>query len=229
MAILFVLIAFFSIAIQTKRFPKLKTFGLDIVSRLVSYIGSLLGDVKAANRYIWLLGGLMVVIFLGNIFGLVMDFIVLSSRDEWLGAYLRPIYSDLSTTLVFSLTVIMLAQFTAFRLKWPLHQLKHYLFHYHGDSVAEKIVSVFIGWLHFAGEFIRIGSLSMRLFLNIFVGMILISVVIFIGEKIPVLDGAFRILTLPFWFFELLVAFLQAYIFMTLSSLYIRESLPEKH
>ena len=117
MVILFVLIAFFSIAIQTKRFPKLKTFGLDIVSRLVSYIGSLLGDVKAAHRYIWLLGGLMVVIFLGNIFGLVMDFIVLSSRDEWLGAYLRPIYSDLSTTLVFSLTVIMLAQFTAFRLK----------------------------------------------------------------------------------------------------------------
>ena len=172
----------------------------------------------------------MIVIFLGNLFGLVMDFLVLSSTDEWLGAYLRPIYSDLSTTLVFSLTVIMLAQFTAFRLKGPMHQLKHYLFHFHGDSIAEKIVSVFIGWLHFAGEFIRIGSLSMRLFLNIFVGMILISVVIFIGEQIPAFHtGAFRILTLPFWFFELLVAFLQAYIFMTLSSLYIRESLPEKH
>lgn len=110
-----------------------------------------------------------------------------------------------------------------------MHQLKHYLFHYHGDTTAEKVVSVFIGWLHFAGEFIRIGSLSMRLFLNIFVGMILISVVIFIGEQIPVMNGAFRILTLPFWFFELLVAFLQAYIFVTLSSLYIRESFPEKH
>lgn len=173
----------------------------------------------------------MIVIFLGNLFGLVMDFMVLSSTNEWLGAYLRPIYSDLSTTLVFSLTVIMLAQFTAFRLKGPMHQLKHYLFHFHGDSIAEKIVSVFIGWLHFAGEFIRIGSLSMRLFLNIFVGMILISVVIFIGEQIlpNYTGGAFRLLSLPFWFFELLVAFLQAYIFMTLSSLYIRESLPEKH
>lgn len=111
-----------------------------------------------------------------------------------------------------------------------MHQLKHYLFHYHGDTTAEKVVSVFIGWLHFAGEFIRIGSLSMRLFLNIFVGMILISVTIYIGEMIPSLHtGAFRILTLPFWFFELLVAFLQAYIFVTLSSLYIRESFPEKH
>jgi F0F1-type ATP synthase membrane subunit a len=70
----------------------------------------------------------------------------------------------------------------------------------------------------------------MRLFLNIFVGAILIGVVVYVGEQIPSFHtGAFRILALPFWFFELLVAFLQAYIFMTLSSLYIRESLPEAH
>jgi F0F1-type ATP synthase membrane subunit a len=65
-----------------------------------------------------------------------------------------------------------------------MHQLQHYLFHFHGDTIAEKIVSVFIGWLHFFGEFIRIGSLSMRLFLNIFVGMILIAVVVYIGGQI---------------------------------------------
>lgn len=71
----------------------------------------------------------------------------------------------------------------------------------------------------------------MRLFLNIFVGAILIGVVVYVGEQIlpEYTGGAFRLLSLPFWFFELLVAFLQAYIFMTLSSLYIRESLPEKH
>lgn len=46
--------------------------------------------------------------------------------------------------------------------------------------MAEKIVSVFVGWLHFVGEFIRIGSLSMRLFLNIFVGAILISVIVYV-------------------------------------------------
>ena len=95
--------------------------------------------------------------------------------------------------------------------------------------MAEKIVSVFVGWLHFLGEFIRIGSLSMRLFLNILVGAILISVVVYIGGQIPSFHtGAFSILSLPFWFFELLVAFLQAFIFMTLSSLYIREAIPEK-
>ena len=70
----------------------------------------------------------------------------------------------------------------------------------------------------------------MRLFLNIFVGAILIAVVVYVGEMIlpQYTGGLFRIMAVPFWFFELLVAFLQGYIFMTLSSLYIRESLPEK-
>jgi F-type H+-transporting ATPase subunit a len=70
----------------------------------------------------------------------------------------------------------------------------------------------------------------MRLFLNIFVGAILIAVAVYIGTLIPAFHtGFFQMLALPFWFFELLVAFLQGYIFMTLSSLYIRESLADTH
>lgn len=231
MGLLFVLVGFMYLAIHTKKLPKLRAFGIDITARILAYATSLIGDAKIAKNYMWLLGGLIVVIFLGNLTGLMFDWLVLISKDEWLGAYLRPIYSDLSTTLVFSLTVILVAQLTAFYLKGPVNHLSHYLFNYHGDTVAEKIVWVFVGWLHFAGEFIRIGSLSMRLFLNIFVGAILIGVVVYVGEQIlpQYTGGAFRLLSLPFWFFELLVAFLQAYIFMTLSSLYIRESLPEKH
>ncbi len=68
----------------------------------------------------------------------------------------------------------------------------------------------------------------MRLFLNILVGAILISIIIYIGGMIPSFGtNFFSFLALPFWFFELLVAFLQAYIFMTLSSLYLKESLPD--
>lgn len=230
MGVLFVLVAFMYAAIRTEKLPRLRAFGLDIVNRIYMYAKNLLGDEKIAKNYLWLLGGLIVVIFLGNLVGLVFDWLTLVSKDEWLGHYLRPIYSDLSTTLVFSLTVILIAQLTAFYLKGPVNHLSHYLWNYHGDTTAEKLVGVFVGWLHFVGEFIRIGSLSMRLFLNIFVGAILIGVVVYVGEQIPAFHtGAFRILALPFWFFELLVAFLQAYIFMTLSSLYIRESLPTDH
>lgn len=230
MIVLFALIALFYTAIKTSALPKTKALGLDIVNRIFAYATGLLGSAQMARRYMWLLGGIMVVVFSGNIFGLILDWLVLVSSHNWLAVYLRPIYSDLSTTLVLSTTVILTAQITAFAMKGPLHHLGHYLFNFHGDSFAEKVVSVFVGWLHFVGEFIRIGSLSMRLFLNIFVGAILISVIVYVGNQIPAFDtGIFRILALPFWFFELLVAFLQAYIFMTLSSLYIRESIPESH
>ena len=169
MGFLFILVAFLYTAITTKAFPRLRAFGLDIVNRISLYAQSLIGDSQVAKNYIWLLGGIIIVIFLGNLTGLIFDWFVLISKDEWLGDYLRPIYSDLSTTLVFSLTVILVAQLTAFYLKGPMNHLSHYLWNYHGDTTAEKIVGVFVGWLHFAGEFIRIGSLSMRLFLNIFV------------------------------------------------------------
>jgi F-type H+-transporting ATPase subunit a len=230
MVVLFVLIAVFYTAIKTKALPKTKAFGLDVVNRIFSYASGLLGSAQMARRYMWLLGGIMVVVFMGNIFGLILDWFVLISANNWLAVYIRPMYSDLSTTLVLSTTVILVAQITAFAMKGPVNHLGHYLFNFHGDSMAEKVVSVFVGWLHFVGEFIRIGSLSMRLFLNIFVGAILISVIVYVGNQIPAFHtGAFRILALPFWFFELLVAFLQAYIFMTLSSLYIRESIPDSH
>ena len=140
MGMLFVLVAFMYGAIRTKTLPKLRAFGLDIVSRILAYATSLVGDRDVARRYMWLLGGLIVAIFLGNLSGLIFDWLVLISKDEWLGYYLRPIYSDLSTTLVFSLTVILMAQLTAFYLKGPLHHLGHYLFNYHGDTTAEKIV-----------------------------------------------------------------------------------------
>ncbi|MBC7503447.1 F0F1 ATP synthase subunit A [Candidatus Gracilibacteria bacterium] len=230
MAVFFVLVAVFYTAIRTRALPHVRALGLDVVNRIFDYVTSLLGSAQMARRYVWLLGGIMVIIFTGNIFGLILDWLVLISANNWLAVYFRPMYSDLSTTLVFSLTVIIVAQITAIAMKGPVYHFSHYFWNYHGDSTAEKIVGVFVGWLHFAGEFIRIGSLSMRLFLNIFVGAILISVVVFVGTQIPAFHtGAFRILALPFWFFELLVAFLQAYIFMTLSALYIRESIPESY
>lgn len=46
----------------------------------------------------------------------------------------------------------------------------------------------------------------------------------YLGTLIPVASVG-GILVLPFWFFELLVAFLQAFIFMTLSGVYLKESL----
>lgn len=230
MVFLFVAVAFFYAAISTKRFPSLWAFGIDITKRLHAFIEGITAQSFIADKFLWLLGGIMVVIFSANIFGLILDAFVVVSYHEFLAAYIRPVFADISSTLVLALTVILIAQYLGLRYKGVKHQLSHYFFHYHGSNTTEKIVNVFVGWLHFIGEFIRIGSLSMRLFLNILVGMILISVAVYIGKLIPSFDtGVFQILSLPFWIFEILIAFLQAYIFMVLSSLYLRESYPESH
>jgi F-type H+-transporting ATPase subunit a len=131
-------------------------------------------------------------------------------------AYLRPINSDLNTTVVLAATTILVAQLTGILTKGVFHHFGHYLFNFSGQTLIEKIINVPVGWIHFLSEFTRVLSLSVRLFANIFAGIALISVMAYIGDMIP-LSGVGGILVLPFWFFEIMVAFLQAFIFMTLS------------
>lgn len=226
MVILAVVVWKFFSAATTASSPRLKAIGIDLIARIDIMLTNLFGDSKKARKFFPLLAGFFVFIFLANVFGLVLDLINLVFPK--MHAYLRPINSDLNTTLVMGLTSVLVAQFMGVKIKGFTKHYKHYVVNLAGHGVAEKGVSLFIGWLHFIGEFIRVGSLSLRLFLNIFVGITLISVVVYIGGLMP-LFGLGKFLTLPFWFFELLVAFLQAYIFMTLSGLYLKEAMDTHH
>lgn len=222
MAVLFTLVFLFNRALKNGP-SKLRTFGLDVVARLDAFVCGSVGK-ETGRKYFWMLGTFFVFIFFSNVMGLLLDWTILVSPPA--KDYLRPINSDLDTTLVMGLTAVIVAQATGIWRKGFRKHFGHYLFNYSGNSGPEKVVNVFVGWLHFVGEFVRVGSLSMRLFLNIFVGAILISVAVYIGKQIG-LGGVFQIVSLPFWFFELLVAFLQAYIFATLSGLYLKEATHE--
>lgn len=222
MAVLFALVAVLNRALK-KDSSKMKSFGLDVVARLDAFVTGTIGNKEVARKFFWLIGSFFVFIFSANIVGLLLDWTILVSPHA--GEFVRPVNSDLNTTLVMGLTAVLVAQATGIRYKGVKAHFGHYLFNYSGHTTVEKVVNVFVGWLHFVGEFVRIGSLSMRLFLNIFVGAILISVAVYVGSLIPSGGtGAFRFIVLPFWFFELLVAFLQAYIFATLSGLYLKEA-----
>ena len=82
-------------------------------------------------------------------------------------------------------------------------------------------------------QFVRIISLSVRLFANILAGHLLI---LFMGGGLVVLMGlaALGVLTLPvavaFFLFEVvLISTLQAFIFATLTSIYFGEAVAEQH
>lgn len=102
--------------------------------------------------------------------------------------------------------------------------LKGYLFHFSGNNFIEKCINVFVGWLHLVSVPATVASLSLRLFGNIFAGVILVGVITFLGS---LMSASFfevgRFLAVPFWFFEVFVAFIQAAVFYMLMISYFNQ------
>ena len=102
--------------------------------------------------------------------------------------------------------------------------VKGHLKHYFSDKPWNPI-SFFIGVLEVFGEFTRILSLSLRLFLNIAVGEILIAVftsLILSGGRTP-------LAAIPIFLFETLVAGIQAYVFTVLAATYLGLAIAHDH
>ncbi len=225
MVVVFVVVAILYFAVKQKK-SRIKSFGKNFVRRLDNAFTDLIGDREVARKFFPVIGGFFVFIFMANMLGLVFDWIGLVFPQTV--HYLRPINSDLSTTLILGTTVVFIAQVTAVLYKGFLAHFGHYLFNFSGKSIVEKIINVPIGWIHFVGEFTRVLSLSVRLFCNIFAGIALIGIMSYLGGMIH-LGFVGGILVLPFWFFEIFVGFLQAFIFMTLAGVYLKEAVTVEH
>jgi F-type H+-transporting ATPase subunit a len=89
-----------------------------------------------------------------------------------------------------------------------------HLRHYFVGSMWNP-VTILLGLFEILTEFIRVGSLALRLFLVITVGEIIIAVFAYLGGFVA------PITALPFVALELAVAALQAYIFVMLSVMYL--------
>lgn len=84
-------------------------------------------------------------------------------------------------------------------------------------KIADIALGLFIGFLELVGEFVRVASLSLRLFRNIFAGMIVMGIIITIMQD---LVHAPWITPLIIFVFELMVSFIQAFVFSTLFLIY---------
>ena len=131
--------------------------------------------------------------------------------------------ANLSIPLVLTLTVFTLYQVEGIRRHGPVKYLKGWL-----PAGVTGVAAVPIFMIEVVSQFVRIISLSVRLFANILAGHLLI---LFMGGGLAVLLGlaALGWITLPiavaFFIFEVgLVATLQAFIFATLTSIYFGEA-----
>jgi len=225
-----VIIAFFANrALKSKKKSQLRTFFLSFIQFTDKQIrGAFENDKIFARKFYPLIIGLFLIIFLGNLWGLVIDW-VWGSINWNILHYLRPIHSDLNTTVALALLVVVVFLWVGVKTHWAFGYTKGYLFNWKGGGIWEKCINVFVGWLHLIWIGSTVASLSLRLFWNIFAWIVLIGVISYLWILMTANLFEFgRLLSIPFWFFELFVAIIQALVFALLALSYIWQA-REKH
>ena len=115
--------------------------------------------------------------------------------------FFRPPSADLNMTLALALIVFVATEYFGF------HDLGFgYLSKFF--SLRRGAMGLFVGFLEFISEFVRVIAFTFRLFGNIFAGEVVLLVMAFLAPWL---------LPLPFYGFELFVAFIQAFIFAVLA------------
>lgn len=220
--------AFFANKALKKGEGKLRIAVLTFVKFFDEHLRWDFGSKKAARRFFPLIVGMFSVIFFGNLFGLIIDWVGISITPTIL-MYLRPMHSDLNTTLVLALVTVVMIVVTQVKSHGGIAAAKSYLFNFQGEGLMSKCINVFVGWLHIIGLPAMLASLSLRLFGNIFAGIVLVGVITFLGAAASAaLFELGRLLAIPFWFFEVFVALIQALVFAGLMIANLKQA-GEKH
>ncbi|MFI5273418.1 MAG: F0F1 ATP synthase subunit A [Ktedonobacterales bacterium] len=120
--------------------------------------------------------------------------------------WLRPPSTDLNFTLALAIISFVATQVYGFKLLGTRKQLGRYF------TLKEGLMGLIVGLLELLLEPLRIISLSFRLFGNLFAGDVLLLV---IGFLLPVVGA------IPFYFLELFVGFIQAFVFAFLTLIFM--------
>jgi F-type H+-transporting ATPase subunit a len=181
---------------------------------------------KAIGRWFPYVATLMLFIWVVNMLG----FIPLPLTGEtWHGIPVWGIYaatSSLSVTIALALLTFVFTHFEGIRWNGPVRYFKSWI-----PDVPKGLLPLIVP-LEILGQFMRLISLSVRLFANMLAGHMLILT--FIG-LIFVLENVFlAIVAVPaaivFYLFEVvIVVSIQAFIFAALSAIYIGSAIEPEH
>jgi F-type H+-transporting ATPase subunit a len=180
--------------------------GVDFITNLVE---NAFEDKKIGRKYVPFFVTLFFFILLNNWLGLLP--IVGEGFQSGGNPLLRPFTGDLDGTFAMGVVTMLLVYGASIRESGGL---RRYLRHFFVGSPANPLYFV-IGLLEMFTDLTRVLSLSLRLFLNITIGEIVIAVFAYLGHFLAPLTA------LPFTLIELFIAALQAYIFTILATMYL--------
>jgi F-type H+-transporting ATPase subunit a len=181
---------------------------------------------KAIGRWFPYVASLLLFIFVVNLLG----FIPLPLTGEtWHGFPVWGIYaatSSLSVTLALALMTFFFTHIEGIRWNGPVRYFKSWI------PEAPKPLLGLIVPLEILGQFMRLLSLSVRLFANMLAGHILILTFIglmFILEAVYLAPIVVPVATLFYLFEVVIVVGIQAFIFAALSAIYIGSAIEPEH
>ena len=181
---------------------------------------------KAIGRWFPYVATIMIFIWVVNMLG----FIPLPLTGErWHGVPTWGIYaatSSLSVTLALALLTFVFTHYEGIRWNGPVRYFKSWI------PEAPKALLLLIVPLEILGQFMRLISLSVRLFANMLAGHILILT--FIGLMFILESLVLAVFVVPiagiFYVFEVaIVVSIQAFIFAALSAIYIGSAIEPEH
>jgi F-type H+-transporting ATPase subunit a len=181
---------------------------------------------KAIGRWFPYVATIMLFIWVVNILG----FIPLPlTGEKWHGVPTWGIYaatSSLSVTLALALLTFVFTHYEGIKWNGPVKYFKSWI------PEAPKPLLALIIPLEILGQFMRLVSLSVRLFANMLAGHILILT--FIGLMFILESVLLAVVVVPiaalFYIFEVaIVVTIQAFIFAALSAIYIGSAIEPEH
>jgi F-type H+-transporting ATPase subunit a len=180
---------------------------------------------KAISRWFPYVASLFLFIFVVNLLG----FIPLPLTGEtWHGVPVWGIYaatSSISVTLALALLTFVFTHIEGIRWNGPVRYFKSWI------PEAPKVLLALIVPLEVLGQFMRLISLSVRLFANMLAGHILILT--FLGLIFIFQSWVLLFVLVPatlFYVFEVVIVVgIQAFIFAALSAIYIGSAIEPQH
>ncbi len=181
---------------------------------------------KAIGRWFPYVATLMLFIWVLNMIG----FIPLPlTGEKWHGIPTWGIYaatSSLSVTLALAILTFLFTHYEGIRWNGPVRYFESWI------PEAPKPLLALIVPLEILGQFMRLISLSVRLFANMLAGHILILT--FLGLMFILESVLLAVVTVPvataFYLFEVvIVVSIQAFIFAALSAIYIGSAIEPEH
>lgn len=209
------LFAYLATRKQTKIPQGLQNIAEMIIEALQGVVEPIAGN--KTKVFMPILVSFFLFILLGNYFGLLpgvgtLGFYEMHEGREVFVPFLRSINSDLNTTLALGIVSIVYTHYLA---------IKYLGFAgYVGKFLSLNPIFLFVGVLELFGEFTKVVSLSFRLFGNVFAGEVLLTTA---STKLFA-----YLVPIPFYSLELLVGFVQAFIFTMLTCAFM-VILTEKH